>query len=144
MQFNHQKQIIIVVILFALFFILYSLTAAPGVYDGDSGEISAGVLKLGLLHLTGFPLYALTGRLFISLIPFGEPAFGLNIFSALVTAATVSILFFALQKFNISTIPSISTSAIFGLGQTIWSHAGTAQVYSLTLLFATILFYLFF
>ena len=93
MQFNHQKQIIIAVILFALFFILYSLTAAPGVYDGDSGEISAGVLKLGLLHPTGFPLYALTGRLFISLIPFGEPAFGLNIFSALVTAATVSILF---------------------------------------------------
>ncbi len=85
----------------------------------------------------------LTGKLFSLAVPIGEVAFRLNLFSSVLTALSVVFLFFTFRNLNISKDISIASSFIFGFGQTIWNHAGTANVYSLSLLFVSILFFVF-
>lgn len=127
-----------------LFCSLYIYTAPPSIYDGDSGEIAAAAHLLGLPHTTGFPLYILTGKLFTLLIPWGDIAFRLNIYSAILTTGAVVLLFFLLRSLSLSIISSSITSFIFGLGRnTIWSNAGVIRVYALSLFLAILLFYLF-
>lgn len=138
------KQKIPAVILFLLFFSLYIYTAAPGVYDGDSGEIAAAVNTLGLAHPTGFPLYMLSGKLFTLLVPIKDVAYRLNIFSALLTAAALVFVYYTLRNLGNSQLSSLAASFVLGLGRnTIWSNAGTTRVYALSLLFVSILFFIF-
>ncbi len=139
---KRQDQIVFWIIL-GLLFSIYFYTAAPSVFDGDSGELSAVVADWGLAHPTGFPLYIILAKIFSTLIPVGGIAYSLNIFSALLVALAVGVFYFALRNFGISAIASVTSSLIFGFGQTIWSHAGSARVYSLNILFVTILLLLF-
>src|SRR3989344_8625352 len=139
-----KKNDFIIMALLCLFFVLlYSLTAVRGVYSGDSGEILAAANSLGLAHPTGFPLYLVSGKLFSLLFPIGEFAFRLNIFSAVLTALSVGIFFLILRQLDILRTASFFSSAILGLGQSIWSTAVSARVYSLSLFLVLVLIYIF-
>src|SRR5262245_35933475 len=59
---------------------------APGLYLRDSGELTTAAFSLGVAHETGFPLLCLVGKL-VALLPLGEVATRLNLFSALAAAA---------------------------------------------------------
>lgn len=128
------------VILFVFFTVLYIYTAAPGVYDGDSGEIAAAVNTLGLAHPTGFPLYMLTGKLFTLLMPVKDVAYRLNIFSALLTAGALVFIYYALRNLGNSPFASLVALFVLGLGRnTIWRNSGNANVYTISLLLASAL-----
>lgn len=143
-MFLKLKQNLPAIILFLFFAFLYIYTAVPGVYDGDSGEIAAAVNQLGLAHPTGFPLYMFSGKLFTLLVPIRDVAYRLNIFSSLLTASALVFFYYTLKNLDNSSFSSITASFILGLGRnTIWSNAGTARVYALSLLFASILFFIF-
>ncbi len=138
------KQLLPAIILFSFFASLYIYTAAPGVYDGDSGEIAAAVNELGLAHPTGFPLYMITGKLFSTLIPMRDLAFRLNIFSAVFTTSAIVLVYYTLRNFGNSSPSSLFASLILGFGRnTIWRNSGSANTYSLSLLLAVILFFIF-
>ena len=63
--------------------VLYLLTLSPTVNFIDSGElITVGALA-GVAHPPGYPLYSL----FAIAVPFGEPAVGVNLVSALAGGA---------------------------------------------------------
>ncbi len=54
-------------------FIVYLFTIAPSVIQIDSGELSAVISTLGIAHPTGYPLFTITGYLFLLIpIPFTE------------------------------------------------------------------------
>ncbi len=143
MRFN-LKDKLPAIILFLFFASLYIYTAAPGVYDGDSGEIAAAVNTLGLAHPTGFPLYMLTGKLFTLLVPIRDVAYRLNIFSALLTAAALVFVYYTLENLGTSSFSALVASFILGLGRnTIWANTGRASVYPLSLLFVVILLWIF-
>src|SRR3989344_7583880 len=126
------KQNFPALILFLFFASLYIYTATPGVYDGDSGEIAAAVNTLGLAHPTGFPLYMMTGKLFTLLVPIGDVAYRLNIFSALLTAAALIFVYYTLRNLGNSPFASLTASFVLGLGRnTIWHNGGMANVYAL-------------
>lgn len=138
------KQNLPAIILFVFFLSLYIYTAAPTIYSGDSGEIAAAVNTLGLAHPTGFPLYMMIGKLFTLLLPIGDVAHHLNIFSALLTAISVALLFILLRSLGMGDISSILASIIFGFGRnTIWANAGTVNVYAISLFFTLILLNIF-
>lgn len=137
------KETILALALFIFFSALYVYTAVPSVYSWDTGEIAAAINTLGLAHPTGFPILMLTGKLFSLVVPIGEVAFRLNLYSSLLTALSVVFLFFTFRNLNISKGISMASSFIFGFGETIWNHAGTTNVYSLSLLFVSILFFTF-
>ncbi len=137
------KEKIPAIVLFVFFSCLYIYTVAPTVYSGDSGEIAAAVNTLGLAHPTGFPLYMLAGKLFTLLVPIGDVAYRLNIFSALLTASSLVFLFYAFRNLGNSSFSSLAAIIILGFGRnTIWSNAGTARVYALSLFFVSVLLFI--
>ena len=79
-------------LLFAAFFSLYAFTLSPDILPADSGEFQVVVPLLGVAHPPGFALYTLLGKLFISLIPYGTPAYRLNLFSAFLGALTLVVV----------------------------------------------------
>ena len=128
-----------------LFFLLYALTAAPSItelYD-DSLEFQLVGPTFGIAHPTGYPLYILLSGLWSRvLLPFGNWAWRMNLFSALAAGVTIGLLF-ALAQRLIPTIgvktptiwPALATVLTFGLGPIWWSQATIAEVYALHNLF---------
>ena len=68
-------------------------TTAPGVISqaaGDSAEFQTVAWVLGTAHPTGYPSYVVLGFLFSHLIPFGDPAFRMNLLQAFLGAAAIA------------------------------------------------------
>ncbi len=65
---------------------------APGLATDDVPEMILAALRLDVTHPPGYPLFALTGRLF-ALLPAGGPAFRLNLLSAAAGAGSVAAAF---------------------------------------------------
>ncbi len=64
-------------------FALYLRTLAPGLLWGDPGEFQFAAWLAGLAHPTGYPLYLILGWLWTHALPWGDPAWRMNLFSAL-------------------------------------------------------------
>ena len=68
-------------------------TLAPGVISqaaGDSAEFQTVAWVLGTAHPTGYPSYVILGFIFSHLIPFGEPAYRMNLLQAFLAAGAVA------------------------------------------------------
>ncbi len=126
---------------------LYLLTLAPTVLAGDAGEFQFVPYLLGVAHPTGYPLYSLLGWLWSHLLPAGDVAFRMNLFSAFWAALAVGLLYptariFLRQVFP-PTVPAaegrealhrllaILASTTFAVTPTLWSQAVIAEVYGL-------------
>jgi len=126
------------------FFILYTVTAAPSIvelYD-DSLEFQLVGPTFGIAHPTGYPLYVILGGLWSRvLLPVGNWAWRMNLFSAWAAATTVSLLFLVTQRLiqnsrQRATIwPGLAAALAFGLSPVWWSQATIAEVYALHNLF---------
>ena len=81
--------------------LLYLHTAAPTVSDiyDDSMEFPVVVYRLAIAHPTGYPLYTIVGKLF-TLLPFGDVARALIVFSALSAAGAVGLVYVAMRRFD--------------------------------------------
>jgi hypothetical protein len=146
-------------------FALYLYTLAPTVTFWDSGELIAASCGLGIAHQPGYPLFALTGKLF-SLIPFGSAAYRLNLLSAAFSALGVFVVYLVLleitgrQPAPLSLNPSSAQSgeedvapsgaamcalAAFVLAavRTYWSQAVVTEVYALNSFFIALLILLY-
>ena len=87
------------VVLFFLTFFVYFSTMAPTVSFWDTGEFIATSYILGVPHPPGSPLFLLIGKLF-SLFPISSDiAFRINIFSPIISAATIALLFLICNQF---------------------------------------------
>ena len=81
-------------------FCLYISSLAPSVATGgDCGELIAAAYRLGVAHPSGYALYCLLAKIFITIFPFGEIAYRCNIFSALCGASAVGVVAFLLPRF---------------------------------------------
>ncbi|MCK5607705.1 DUF2723 domain-containing protein, partial [Candidatus Pacearchaeota archaeon] len=128
-----------------LFFIsltVYLKTLCPSVYGGNSGEIISSAATLGISHPTGFPLYMLAAKLFSVLLPFGDIAFRLNIFSAFFAALTIIVIYFILKILTNREFISIGGALSLAFSSTFWSNAIVARTYSMTGFFIALLIYL--
>lgn len=124
--------------LFVSSFALYLRTLAPSVafmFD-DSLEMQSIVPRLGIPHPTGYPLYALLGKLFTLIVPLNDAAFRLNLFSALCAALTIPVLYFTLRQLSAHQIPSLVGALLFAVSRTFWEQAVVAEVYALQMLLA--------
>src|SRR4051812_33381784 len=72
-------------VVLVLAFAVLVAAVAPGLYLGDSGELTTAAFTLGVAHETGFSLFCLLGKA-ATLLPFGEVAFRVNLLSALAGA----------------------------------------------------------
>ena len=127
---------------FLVTFIFYLLTLCRTVYTGDSGELTLDCFVLGIAHPPGYPLLTLLGRGFLTLVPL-NPAFALNILSALFAAAGVGAAALVIRLILVEpdqrnsnlglAIPMI-LAIFFGFSNSLWSTAVGMEVYSFGLL----------
>ena len=117
---------------------VYLSTICPTVYLGDSGELTTAAYCLGIPHNSGYPLYALLGKLFC-FIPLGNIAFRLNLMSTVFAVLTVWLVYSLLLKITSSQVSALVGSLLLAFTPVFWSQAVCAEVYSLHVFFAALL-----
>jgi len=144
MEIKIKKDTLILALLGFAVFVIYIFTAPPSIYAGRSGEIAAAAYSWGAPDSMGFSLYPILGKLFSYLIPFGEFALKLNIFSAFLGASAVSVLFLIFRKLRIEYWAAFAAALSAAFSRAIWSHSNIAGARPLSaLLFVlAILFFL--
>ncbi|HDN79591.1 MAG TPA: DUF2723 domain-containing protein [Chloroflexi bacterium] len=112
--------------------VLYLRTLAPSVatiFD-DSLEFQVVCPTLRIAHPPGYPLYTLLGWLFTH-IPLGDPAYRVNLLSALAGSLTLASLYLftcCLVKHRWS---SLLAPLFLSLSPVFWSQSTIAEVYTL-------------
>jgi hypothetical protein len=131
---------------------LYVATLAPTVTwrnDGrDSGDLVSAICTLGIAHPPGYPVFVILGRLFL-LLPFGDPAYRVNLMSAFFAACAVATVYLVARaelraarnkdggRIAGTRSASVEMAAMaaalsFAISPIFWSQATVAEVYSLT------------
>jgi hypothetical protein len=132
--------------------ILYLSTIAPTLtwgWDGkavDGGELVAAAHILGIPHPPGYPTYTLLLKGFITVVPVGDVAFRGNLFSALLAATTIFLVYWTIFRLCLTVKPTASNglaivgavlgSAVFAASPLFWSQSVVTEVYTLNTAFA--------
>src|SRR5918994_274089 len=125
--------------IFVLVLVLYLKTLAPTVlYLQDPKLLDAVMLQmqvsvLGITHPTGYPTYLMLTHLF-TYLPFGDPAYRVNLASAVYAALAVVAVYAAGFLLSRRVVAAASGALAFGLGTALWSQAVIAEVYTLNAL----------
>lgn len=121
---------------FAIALAAYVATTAPGVLPADAGEFQLVATRLGVAHPPGYPLYTLVGHLFVRLLPWGTPAYRLNLLSGLLAAATLVLVARATRRWaqQLGATPALQLAGglgaalALGTATTFWAQATIANV----------------
>jgi uncharacterized membrane protein len=129
--------------------IAYGVTSAPGLLPADAGEFQLAATLLGVPHPPGFPLYTMVAHLFVRLLPWGAPAYRLNLFSALVSATTLLVLSRATRQWarrlgasgRLVAASGIISPLTLGTAVTFWAQSTTASKRPFTAFFLALVLY---
>ncbi len=105
-------------------------------WGADGGDLAVAVVRERLPHPPGFPAYLLLGKLFASL-PWGEPAWRLNLMSAVMGAGAGAICTLIGQG-EMAFLSGLS----LGLAPLFWSQAIVTEVYAPAAFFSSLLLFL--
>jgi hypothetical protein len=97
----------------------------------DSPEFQHAAYALSVAHPTGYPLYLLVGRAWITLFPFGDPAYRMNFLSAVFAALAVWVLYALVRQITGSMAAGACSAALYAVLPIPWSQASVAEVNSL-------------
>jgi len=128
---------------FVLVLVLYLKTLAPTVLylKGpkllDAVMLQMQVSVLGITHPTGYPTYLMLTYLF-TYLPFGDPAYRVNLASAVYAALAVVAVYGAGLLLSRRVVAAASGALAFGLGTSLWSQAVIAEVYTLNALLVSL------
>jgi hypothetical protein len=112
----------------------------PGLEFWDTGELQAVAPLLGTAHPTGFPTYVILGWLAsVILQPFGEPAFRMNVFSAVCVALAAAVTVDLVRALTRSTILGVVAGLGMALTPIAWNLATHAEAHTLHLALLAIL-----
>lgn len=115
---------------------VYAATAALDVLPADAGEFQLVAARLGVAHPPGFPLYTMVGHVFVRLLPFGTPAYRLNLLSGVLAAATLVLTARATRVWarRIGARPrqalaaGLAAALALGGATTFWAQARIANI----------------
>lgn len=139
------KNIFIFLVLFFIFFIYFLTLGHSALPSGDSGELVATAYYGGIAHPPGYPLYNLIGHLFLKLPLPGEPAFRLNLLSAIFQIAALYIFYKICRLVTENDFwLSIAGTLLLASSYSFWLYAITAEVFGLHDLFFCVLLLLLF
>jgi hypothetical protein len=126
------------IIIVLLPIVLYLYTACPTVYLGDSGELTAAAFSLGIPHNSGYPLYALIGKLFC-MIPMGPVGFRMNLMSSMFAVLTVLLVYSLIVRMTASKLSAFAGTLFLAFTPVLWSQTVSAEVYTLHIFFVALL-----
>lgn len=111
-------------------FALYLVFLVPGVLSGDAGELAYHPALLGIPHPTGYPLYLLLGRVWLWIMPWGELAWRMNVFSAIWGALAVGWLTALLWR-RLPAWAAVAGGLALAVTHDMWRYSTETAVYSL-------------
>ncbi|HEU0235608.1 MAG TPA: DUF2723 domain-containing protein [Candidatus Limnocylindrales bacterium] len=115
-------------------------TVQPGVGFWDTAEAQTVPPLLGVMHPTGFPAYVVTGWLATQfLAPLGEPAFRMNVLSALLVATAAGLTVVLVRRLTDSTAIGVAAGIGLALTPITWAIGTRADVHALHLALAALL-----
>lgn len=134
---------------FAVALAVYVVTAAPDISAADGGEFQLVAALLGVAHPPGYPLYTMAGHLFIRLLPWGTPAYRLNLMSGVLAAGTLVLVAKATRvwarRLGGSPLPAMASglaaALALGTATTFWAQATVANIRTPTAFFAALALY---
>ncbi len=121
----------------ALAFAVYLTTLAPTIMWYDMGEFASASATLGIAHNTGYPLLILLGKLF-TFLPVGDPAYRVNLLSAVCTALAVAVTFGIVHDLTDEPIAAAIAALTLAFASTVWANATWATSYGLNLLLTAV------
>lgn len=95
----------------------------------DSPEFQQATYSLSIVHPTGYPLYLVLGRLWIAVFPFGDPAYRVNLMSAIFGALAVWVLYETVRYLTGGNLLAALGAAALGAVQAIpWAISSVAEI----------------
>ena len=124
----------------AVAFLLYLPTLMPGPSFWDTGEFQTVGPVLGIAHPTGFPTYTLLGW-FASVVlqPFGNPAYRINLLSAILVSGAAGMAALAGWQLTRHWLIAIAAGLSFAVAQIAWWTAQRADPHALHVFFVGLL-----
>ena len=131
------------IVTFVIALALYWPTIMPGVGFWDTAEFQTVGPVLGIAHPTGFPSYVLlTWAANILLAPFGETAFRINLFSAILVAGAAGFVAATIHRLTGRSVPAVAAGLLLAVSTIAWWTAERADPHALHLFLSTALLYL--
>jgi hypothetical protein len=124
---------------------VYFLCLCPTVFVGDAGDFITAAYTWGVPHPPGYPIYTVLGHLFMDLpIPGGisSPAYRMNMMSAICAWAACVFMFLYLRRILRTEWAALAGALALGFSGQFWQHAEIAEVYTMEIMFLTLIFYL--
>lgn len=120
--------------------VVYLLTMPPSLtwahWGADGGDLATAIVRRRLPHPPGFPVYLLLGAAFVRL-PWGEPAWRLNLMSAVLGAGTAGLAaamavrgLASDDREALNRIGAPVAGLMLGLAPLFWSQALITEVYA--------------
>jgi hypothetical protein len=111
---------------------LISTTLMPGVGHWDTAEAQTVAPVLGTMHPTGFPAYVILGWLAsIVLTPFGEPAFRMNLLSAILVATAAGGTVLVARRLGAGLAAAAAAGLGFAFTPIAWRIGTSADAHAL-------------
>lgn len=135
----------------------YTMTVQKTLPFWDCAEFTAATVQQQVPHPPGAPLFLMVGKLFHQFIPFGDPAWRVNMVSVVATAFSALLLYLITvmvinnfrgkQPENLAEALGIYGSAFvgamaFNFSDTLWFNGVESEVYAASTVFVAIIVYL--
>ncbi|MEZ4297954.1 MAG: DUF2723 domain-containing protein [Polyangiaceae bacterium] len=134
----------------ALLVALYARTAAMGPTFSDGPEIVTGVVTLGVIHPTGYPLFTLVAHAFVKLLPLDvQPCVKVSLFNGLCAAAAAVFTAHVTRSVALlvkpgpgserqgrpgADIAGVASGMLLGTSPLVWEQVRIPEVYPFHLL----------
>jgi hypothetical protein len=129
------------VLVFLVAFGFYLAGASPSIAPRDSADMASAALTLGVAHPPGYPLYSALGRLWLTVFPWGNSAYGLAVFSGLAGAGAVLFLFLVVRR-RFGAAAGLTSCWILAFSAPLWKFALIQEKYALHACIVAALIYL--
>ncbi|HOY65483.1 MAG TPA: DUF2723 domain-containing protein [Candidatus Ozemobacteraceae bacterium] len=111
--------------------LLYLPTLQPGIGWYNAPELVTAALTLDVPHSPGYPLFTRLARLAIDLVPWGEPAWRVNLLSALLGALAAALWAAWLTAWGIGRRAALCAGIWLAAVPVFWEQATSSEVYTL-------------
>lgn len=118
---------------------LYTRTLAPGLLYGDSAEFQTLAYTFGITHPNGYPVFVLLMRLFTALLPIGDLAWRVNLFSAVCGSLTAVFVYLIVKILTGSYMGAIAGSIVLIINPIFWWNSILIEVYVPSAMFITLI-----
>ena len=121
--------------------LVYALTMAPSLtwahWGADGGDFITAAVAGRMPHPPGFPVYLTLARVFV-LLPLRDPAWRLNLLSAVMAAGAVTLTALTLQRREKSPWIVLAASLTLAFAPLFWSQALITEVYTTAAFFTAL------